>query len=192
MKFLCINLFFTLLLVCVLISNAWAQQTEKGEQTSQLSRQNKKIHASNIYYGGELGLSFGDYFQISVIPMIGYKVTPKFSIGGKIGYSYTEDKRFKEKITSQNYGASIFSRYLLIASLYAHAEFVYFNYEFQTKQLESEREWVPFILLGGGYSLPISANISMFIEILWDVLQDENSPYDSTDAFVKIGVGIGF
>ncbi len=179
-------------LICAMMSNSWALNAGKDEQYSRLSKQDKIIQPDRIYYGAELGLSFGDYFQISVIPMIGYKLTPKFSVGGKIGYSYTADKRFEEKITSNSYGASIFSRYSLIAGLYAHAEFAYFSYEFQTRQLESEREWVPFIMLGGGYTLPISANTSMFVEVLWDVLQDENSPYDSSDPFIKIGVGVGF
>ena len=44
---------------------------------------------SKWYYGGTVGFSFwNDYTYIGIYPLVGYKVTPKFSIGGKIGYSY--------------------------------------------------------------------------------------------------------
>ncbi len=159
-----------------------------GTQDTNLS---KNPSESKTYYGGELGLSFGDYFQISIVPMIGYKVTPKFHIGGKIGYSYVNDKRYDTAITSHNYGASIFSRYLFLPQLYAHAEFAYYSYKYQTERIETERKWVPFTLVGFGYIQAVGQNSSLFVEVLWDVLQDENSPFSSSDARVKIGFGFG-
>jgi hypothetical protein len=32
----------------------------------------------------------------------------------------------------------------------------------------------------------------MFIEVLVDVLNDDNSPYEEWDPFVSFGVGVGF
>jgi hypothetical protein len=114
-------------------------------------------------------------------------------VGGKLGYSYTEDKRYEgATITSHNYGGSVFSRYLVVQGLYAHAEFVYWSYRYQTENLEGVRTWVPFVLLGAGYFYPVSSNASVFIELLWDVLQDENSPFKASEPWVSIGVGVGF
>jgi hypothetical protein len=146
---------------------------------------------SKVYWGGELGLTFGSYFRISLVPLIGYKVAPQFHVGGKLGFSYIEDKRYETKITSFNYGGSVFARYLLIRGLYAHAEYVYWSYKFQTENLEGDRTWVPFLLVGGGYIQPISPSASLFVEILWDVLKDENSPYNSSDPWIKVGIGVG-
>jgi len=148
--------------------------------------------ASKVYYGGTVGFSFGDYFRISVTPWVGYKLTPKFSIGGKIGYEYIEDKRYEQKLTSHNYGGSVFTRYQLHPRIYAHGEFAYISYKYQTANFESQREWVPFVLLGGGLIQPLGGRSALIIEVLVDVLQDDNSPYDDWNPFVSIGVGVGF
>jgi hypothetical protein len=150
-----------------------------------------KDEPSKIYWGGELGLSFGSYFRISLIPLIGYKVTPKFHVGAKLGVAYIIDNTYEKEVTSFNYGGSVLARYLLIKGLYAHTEYAYWSYKYQTENLEGERTWVPFVLVGGGYILPISPAASLFVEVLWDVLKDENSPYDSSQPWVKVGVGVG-
>ena len=152
--------------------------------------------ASKWYYGGTLGFSFwNDYFYLTIQPMVGYKVTPKLSIGGKIGYSYINYSDVD--IDTHNYGASLFSRFRVIPQLYLHGEFVYWSYETlvfnqSTLSYESGRNWVPFILLGGGFVQQLGPNTSMFIEVLVDVLNDDNSPYEEWDPFVSFGVGVGF
>ena len=180
----------TAFLAFVLLSGSFAQETDKDKEKS---KPKNTQEPSKVYWGGELGLSFGSYFRISIVPMLGYKVTPQFHVGAKIGYAYTEDKRYENvTIISHNYGGSVFSRYLIVRGLYAHAEFMYWSYKYQTENLEVERTWVPFVLLGGGYVQPISASASVFLEVLWDILRDPNSPYDSSEPWVKIGVGVGF
>ena len=101
----------------------------------------KQTHATNepskVYWGGELGLSFGNYFRISVVPLVGYKVSPKFHVGAKLGFAYIEDKRYEDtKITSFNYGGSLFTRYLLFRGLYAQGELVYWSYKSSTDILK--------------------------------------------------------
>ena len=175
----------SMIVVLVYITGAFAQQKAPPPQK-------KQNEPSKIYWGGELGLSFGNYFRISIVPLVGYKVTPKFHVGAKLGFSYIEDKRYEDaKITSFNYGGTLFTRYLLFKGLYAHGEMVYWSYKYQTENLEGDRTWVPFLLLGGGYIFPVSPGVSLFVEALWDVLKDENSPYDSSSPFVKMGVGVG-
>jgi hypothetical protein len=153
-------------------------------------------HESKWYYGGTVGFSFwNDYTYIGIYPLVGYKVTPKFSIGGKIGYSYYN--YHNTDLSTNNYGGSVFTRYRVIPQFYLHGEFVYFSYEQQTYDLQTreygtERNWVPFILLGGGLSQNIGQNVWAYVEVLFDVLQDENSPYEGWDPFISIGVGVGF
>jgi len=50
---------------------------------------------------------------------------------------------------------------------------------------------VPFLLLGGGLVQRISPRTALTVEVLFDVLQDDNSPYDSGEPFVSVGVGVG-
>ena len=149
---------------------------------------------SKWYYGGYLGLSFwNNYTYLGIYPLVGYKVTPKFSVGGKLGYAYysTHNTDF----SSHNYGGSIFTRYRVIPQFYLHGEFAYWSYEKQTfvnLQTGTERVWVPFLLLGGGFSQMVSPNVWVFVEILFDVINDENSPYQEWDPFISFGVGVGF
>ncbi len=192
---------FLVVLLCCYAISAFAQQTDttvsskQTDTTAVLKPQPPKQSTptvSKVYYGGTLGLSFGDYFRISIEPYVGYKVSPKFSLGGKIRYEYIEDKRYSEKLTSSNYGGSVFTRYHLVPRVYAHGEFAYMSYNYQTSNLESERQWVPFLFLGGGLVQRAGARTSLFVEVLFDVLQDDKSPYDSGSPFVSVGVGVGF
>jgi len=156
---------------------------------------------SKWYYGGTVGFNFwGDYFYLSVNPLVGYQVSPKFSVGGKVQYAYINDQRYAGlELTSHNYGAGIFTRYRPIYQIYLHAEFDYASYEDYTiydplvgdPYAESERNWVPFLLLGGGFVQHVGPNASVYVEVLFDVLQNENSPY-GWDPIISIGGGVGF
>jgi hypothetical protein len=57
---------------------------------------------------------------------------------------------------------------------------------------DSNREWVSFLFLGGGFSQPISKNTWFTAEVLFDVLQNENSPYAAWEPFFSVGFGVGF
>lgn len=143
---------------------------------------------SRIYYGGQLGFNlFGDVFRFSIQPLVAYKITDKLSVGGKIGYEYIKDKRFDPDRTYNNYGASVFTRYRFIPQIYAHAEFAELNYDYS-----SGREWVPFLLVGGGLAQRVGGNAWVFAEVLFDVLQSSRSPYEDWEPWVSVGVGVGF
>lgn len=183
-----------MVLAVLVISSAFifGQQTDTTAATQKKATPKKKATASKVYYGGTVGFNFGDYFRISLQPYVGYKFTPQLSGGVKVGYEYIKDKRYSQTFTYHNYGGSLFSRYRFIPQLYAHAEFAYFSYEYQTSNTTSERDWVPFLLLGGGYIQRIGSNTSAYVEVLFDVLQDDKSPYKKGEPFVSIGVGVGF
>lgn len=163
------------------------QQQKKMEQKK---KQEKKTN--NVYYGGSIGLSFGNYFRIAVMPLVGYKINPKLSGGARIVLEYIEDKRYDPKLTSTNYGGSVFGRYRLIPQLYAHAEFAYLSYKYKISSVESDRTWVPYLLVGGGYIQPISPRAAAFVEVLVDVINDKNSPYERWNPWISVGVAAGF
>ena len=143
---------------------------------------------SRIYYGGQVTLSFGSTTRIGIFPLVGYKLTPKLSGGAKAGYEYVS---YDNDLSSHNYGGSVFARVRVGRNLYAHAEYEAINYE--VPGLEgSSREWVPFVLLGGGYTKALSARTSVYAEVLFDVLQDDSSPYKDWEPIVNFGVGVGF
>ena len=147
---------------------------------------------SKIYYGGNIGFSFGDYTMIAIRPLIAYKITPKLSAGVRLSYEYVSDKRYDTTHNTSNYGASVFGRYRIIPQMYAHAEFAGINYELYNEFGESQREWVPFLLIGAGYSQRLGGNVYAFVEVLFDVLQSDKSPFGNWEPFTSIGVGVGF
>jgi hypothetical protein len=144
-----------------------------------------------LYYGGTVTLSFGDANTIGFFPMVGYKLTPKLSAGVEVGYEYVKYDEPIDESTS-NYGAGVFGRFRLTRKIYGHAEYEAVNYEVFSGAGESDRETINFLLVGGGYIQPIAPRTSLYAEVLFDVLQDDNSPYDDWEPFFSVGVGVGF
>lgn len=191
-----------LLLALFIISTSFAIEIENKDATetnTSNSTMNPPAAENRWYYGGNIGFNFwNDYFYLGVYPLVGYKVTPKLSVGAKIGYAYISDDRYEPlpALKTSNYGGSLFTRYRIIPQIYAHAEFAYWSYEnainLTSQGYDTERVWVPYLLLGGGYSQNIGPNVWLFAEVLFDVINDENSPYESGEPFVSFGAGIGF
>lgn len=186
--------------VCALIVSAGASSAQTSAPDSaavvspaaaQTSASSKPPLRDRIYFGGSVVFSMGgDVSTIGVYPMIAYKVRPKWSVGLEAGYEHVTFDDFDQ--SADNYGGSLFTRYRLIPRMYLHAEYQMINYEMFTSPVSSERDWVPFLLLGGGLSTMIAPRTWAYAEILFDVLQDNNSPYDDWEPFVSVGVGVGF
>ncbi len=156
----------------------------------------KSDFASRLYFGGSFVLSLGSYTSIGIWPLIGYKATPKLSVGLQPGYEYLKyDSYYGGSYETSNYGGRAFARYRIIPQVYAHAEYAAINYEIEKKMPsghEGTRKWVPFLFLGGGLSQQIGGNIYAYIQVLFDVLNDENSPYRSGAPFWSVGIVAGF
>lgn len=153
----------------------------------------KVVKESKFYYGGYLNLAFGSYTAIGIEPLIGYKITSKLSTGAIVTYEYISDNTYPGyTYKSSNYGASIFTRYRIIPQVYFHAEFAGMKYDSNNSNGYDSRYWVPFLFLGGGYSQQISRNTWLNTQIVFDVIQNENSPYAHGVPFYSIGFGVGF
>jgi len=177
--------YFILLLAIVLSIGVFAQDTTRVNNVSEETV--SKFDKSKLYYGGYMSLSFGSYTIVGIEPMVGYKVTPKFSLGASLSYEYSSYK----DVSASNYGGSVFTRYRIHPRVYTHAEFSTINYEIY-QFIETERKWVPFLFLGGGLSQPITKNTWFTAQVLFDVINSDNSPYKSWEPFFSVGIGVGF
>ena len=164
---------------------------EGGQETTMSRTKQNKPAYNRVYYGGKIGLSVGTYFRAAVSPLIGYRLTPQLSVGGKIGYEYIRDKRYSKTLVSSNYGGSVFTRYMMHPRAFTQAEFAYLSYQYRVSDNQSERSWIPFLLVGAGYVQPISPRVSLILTVLVDVLQDDKSPYDDWDPLLTLGVEVG-
>jgi len=185
---------YFMIFILAAFSIASAQQSDTTKtKTSYPPSKYESQKPSKVYYGGGIGFSFwGDYFRISVEPMLGYKFTPQLSGGVKIAYEYINDSGSSLSSIWNNFGGSLLLRYRVIPQIYAHAEYAYMSYQHSIGSISGERYWVPFLLLGGGYSQQITRNTWAYAQVLFDVIKDENSPYSSSDPFVSFGVSVGF
>ena len=148
---------------------------------------------SRFYYGGYLNLTFGSYTALGIEPLVAYKITPKLSVGTIVTFEYISDKtNTGYQSSASNYGASLFGRYRVIPQLYFHTEFSEMYYETHQTGGNGTHYWVPFLFVGGGYSQQLSKNTWLNTQILFDVIQNENSPYKNWVPFYSIGFGVGF
>ncbi|MDX2432876.1 MAG: hypothetical protein QNK35_18195, partial [Bacteroides sp.] len=145
------------------------------------------------YYGGYVNFSFGNYTSIGIEPMIGYKIIPRLSVGAKIRYDYVQYKGNNGPSYSySNYGGSLFARLSIIKQLYLHAEYAGYNYPIDYGTDSEDRIWVPYLFLGAGFRQPLGGRASLNAQILFDVLQNENSPYRNWEPFYSVGMSVGF
>jgi hypothetical protein len=157
------------------------------------------LSSGRWYFGGNIGANFwNDYLLISAEPLVGYNVTPQFSLGSKLHYSFIRDtKNDDQTYTYNNFGGSVFARFSPVPLGYLHAEFNFTNYQQYnfnsvTNKYESKRVWVPAVLVGAGYTQPIGPNATAYAEVLFDVLQDKNSRFKKWEPIVHVGVTVGF
>jgi len=144
-----------------------------------------------MYFGGAVGFSFwSEYMRISLEPFVGYKLSPKLSIGGKLRYEYLNDKRGTFDYTANNFGVSALANYKLLPQIYAHGELAMMNYDYPDQLGGSQT--VPFLLVGGGYSRQIRPGVSAYVEAVWDLINDSHSPYEEWQPVVSVGVAAGF
>ena len=150
---------------------------------------NPQKKESRLYYGGSVGFSLsGRVLWLNIQPLLGYKLTPKLSVGTRLNYQYISDRRYSPASTSLNYGGSLFGRYRVLPQLYGLAEF-----ELVSLDLGEERDLVPFLLIGAGYVQPLAPRISLMTEVLVDLLQDERaSLYRNQGPRVNVGIGVGY
>ncbi len=146
-----------------------------------------------LFYGGGLGLSFGDITFIRVTPLVGYNVTPKLSFGLGPTYEYYKDKRYVPDFETTIWGGSVFSRYFVLPMLFLHAELEILNLDeyHAVTDFDYDRVTIPALLLGGGYSQRTQNGSGFFIGIYYDVIGDINSPYPDDFVF-RIGGTVAF
>ena len=160
----------------ILFTQSSFSQYDKQDETSEIQEEDlsQLTFKERLYFGGNLGLSFGTWTQIDISPNIGYRITNDFSagIGVKYNYlSYNGAPSFKSTI----YGGSAFGRHMIIENLYAYTELEMLNVQLnQFHYGSTERKWIPIGLIGAGY------NFAPFqIIALYDLIGDKYNPYIS-------------
>ena len=187
------KLFYIFLISASLINKIDAQDIESFQENTPIS--------DKIYAGGNMSFNiYNSWILFEAAPFVGYKVTPEFSLGTGIKYIYIGNPQFD--IKQSYYGGNIFSRYKFTDNFMAHVEFEVLRvYELNPIKLNYlERTNASMFNLGAAYSSALGSNGSVQIMLLYDLINDYNSPYRSYYIFgsngppilYRIGFSFGF
>ena len=167
----------------ILANSAFGQDKESNNPYAGLPFKER------LFFGGDLGLSFGDITYIRLAPIIGYNISPKLSVGAGPSYQYYKDNRFSGYQTSI-YGGSAFGRYFVIENIFLQTEVEVLNLESvnynPVTDFVRERVTIPIWFVGAGFSQRTANGSGFFIGIFYDVIGDINSPYPN-DFVVRAG-----
>lgn len=178
-----------------------AQDTTSAPPNYKPEDENKIPFGQRLVFGGGLGLQFGDQTMIDIEPIIGYKITPQLigGIGVKYIYYNTKYYYYYSNGTSQLveystniYGGSVFGRYYFIENVFGHVEYEVLSLEVPDDFNYGEyvRTNITSFLVGGGYSQALGENASIGISVLYNLTEDNYSPY--SNPIIRIGFGFGF
>ncbi|MEQ8423280.1 MAG: hypothetical protein RIA63_01130 [Cyclobacteriaceae bacterium] len=151
-----------------------------------------------VFTGGGMGLGFNSAQDfISVSPIIGYRVTTRFTPGIGVLYRYTNYKLINPNIKLHDYGASVFARFYIIPELFLHTEYEHLNYEYATGANTSFRKSFNSFLGGAGYVFPLGRRSSFYVIGLYNFsYRQQANPSDPTaypsPYIFRVGANIGF
>lgn len=148
----------------------FAQSDSTKVQTTPLSER--------MFFGGDLGLLFGNRTLIDISPIVGIKINSQISIGGGPIFQYYSFRSQSEDFSTTTYGGRVLGRYYIGETFFAHAEFQTISLEhYNNFRNQLVRSTVPIALLGGGYLQNLGGDVYLNIQILIDVIEDTYSPY---------------
>jgi len=175
-------------------------------------QQKKGFDISKLVFGGIAQVAVGDITDLGISPIIGYRFTRKLTAGIGLGYEYVKANNgtpLADPTTgyvnfypykSSVFYPSIWARYTIWRNLFAQAEFQYDMMTVKTYDYDQTVTTIipvtyhanaPVMLLGVGFRQPITDRVSLVLVMMYDVIQDKNSPYYNTIGFFP-GINVGF
>lgn len=165
------------------------EQVQESAEEEQLPGQENSFDRNRIIVGGSFGLLLGSYTAINISPQVGYAFNGKFSAGGGPVYNYY--RYAYSDLSFQYIGLNIYARYQPIRYLQLQVQPEIYNRWGRQEGVPLGNTVVPVLLLGGGGTIPVTANSGISIMIYYDVVQSEWSPYNR-QLFYTIGYNFFF
>ncbi|GGB16425.1 hypothetical protein [Puia dinghuensis] len=145
----------------------------------------------NLFLGGSLGLGLGSYnFDVGVNPEVGYSLNQWLDVGAVVNFNYTSVKADPSLVYNLNvsskqftYGGGLFGRAYVLPFLFltAQPEFNWTNVKETDMTSGTTYKYnanAPSLLLGVGYGRRMVGESGFYIALLFDVLDNKNSPYN--------------
>ena len=154
-----------------------------------------------LFFGGDFGLTFGTNTYINLSPIVGYRITDRFSAG--LGPIYIYESYRDYGLKTSTYGGKGFISFTVIKDLeqyfnigigniILHVENECINLEkiipdINNKKIYAtdDRLWIDNLLVGGGLNQPFGERWGVNIYVLWDVTQNKYSSH--SNPIVRLG-----
>lgn len=149
-----------------------------------------------LYFGGSFGLQFGTYTNISLLPILGYRLTEKFSVGAGLVYQFVSYRSY----SYSNYGGRGFMQAELFdignGAILAHGEVEVLNAEYNGPGSymaagAERRNTVAMPMVGFGYRQRIGDRASFDILVLYNT-NDANDYNPYSNPVFRAGLNIPF
>ncbi|MFL5741506.1 MAG: hypothetical protein ACJ75B_14875 [Flavisolibacter sp.] len=149
----------------------------------------KGFKKENFFTGGSISLSFSSYsFLVGGNPVFGYSLAKWADVGIVGNYTYSSFRDYPylgDRLHQTVYGGGFFTRLFPVRFLFLQGQIehnwmgsTYFPYDNSTRQKTNLAS--NSLLVGAGYTTgrdPSGKSVYGYLAVLWDVMNDRNSPY---------------
>ncbi len=177
------------------VSSSFAQDVymSSGHTGYHKKAKKKGFDPSKLIVGGGINAGFsGNTIDAGLSPILGYNFFENFSAGIGIGYQFYKAPSVVDQYGNVAYYTyenmfypSIWARYFVYRNIYVTTVFEYDFINLSgtdldyagVPQKENFNVTNPCLLTGVGFKQPLGGRVSAVMEIMYDVLQQPNSPY---------------
>lgn len=154
-----------------------------------------------LFFGGNFGLSFGDYTLVDVSPQVGYRFSHLFAAGMGINAQYVSTKqryangdpysKTAQGVAGLNIFARLFPVNYVMLQVQPEANYIFGKQTWYNPPAEYKLNAaiVPSLLIGGGVVIP-SGRGAFIASVFYDALQKPNAPYGARPIY-KFGFNFG-
>lgn len=185
--------FFALIVLVVCLHTMGCSQSDSIPDYTRSHQKPKKAQMpfiDRLFWGGNVGAWIGNPTFVDLSPLVGIRITEKFSGGIGFIYNYYSYKYSNYNYATNLYGSRIYARYFILENVFAQAGWDRINRDNPYAGLPNTRIWIDNLLVGGGVRYPVSDNFYVVASGLWNLNQTPLSPY--ANPIIQIGFIGGF
>lgn len=185
--------YFFIFVYVINYATSIAQTDSTYFQLPQNKKESKKQSSfqlsDKITFGGNFAFFTSNSSTfVDISPLIGYKLTNFILVGAGPVYNYYSEYQYGTRFTFDIYGVRAMGRIYFLESLFFQTGWDLLNrsiYVYNFNVLQKDRIWVQNIWIGGGVRYIIGSNAYMFTSILFNLNQNNYSPYPNP--YIQIG-----
>jgi len=191
------------ILVLVLVLAGAIHSVSAQREVEEEAPQKTGFDKSKLFFGGNLGASFGDYTLANVSPQIGYRFNEHFAAGAGVNFIYSAVKyrdfnanplyKASYGVTGLNVFGRVYPIKYLLLQVQPEMNYTWGKYKYYDGVTPAQKipgKIVPSMLVGGGAVIPQGRG-ALVIMIQYDVLNQAGNPYGTAPIY-NFGYNIGF